>query len=106
MSTDNKFNVAIWWVPKLDHPPYTNLLNTPSNSGGGIGGLSLASFIFKFSKNIRVDIYEAGTQFSEIGAGVTVWKRTWELMQLLGLDIQLGKIAVKPPVEAPSEPLW
>ena len=73
------------------------------NSGGGIGGITLAFFILKYATDIHVDLYEAGPQFSEIGAGITVWKRTWKIMQLLGLDGQLGEIAMKVPKEELSE---
>ncbi|KAL5492945.1 hypothetical protein ACEPAI_4393 [Sanghuangporus weigelae] len=67
--------------------------------GGGIGGLSLAVVLGKHCDDIQIDLYEALPQFTEIGAGISVWKRTWFIMQELGLDETLGKMAVQPPVD-------
>ncbi|KAH8119851.1 hypothetical protein DFH11DRAFT_11993 [Phellopilus nigrolimitatus] len=71
--------------------------------GGGIGGLSLAVVLNKYCSDVQIDLYEAAPQFTEIGAGISVWKRTWFIMQLLGLDASLGKMTVKPPVDALSQ---
>jgi len=71
--------------------------------GGGIGGLSLAVVLQKFSKkDIQIDLYEAKDKFAEIGAGLTIWKRTWYIIQALGLDKALGEMAIQPPVEEPT----
>jgi hypothetical protein len=35
--------------------------------------------------DIRVDVYEASTQIEEVGAGITLWGRVWEALQLMGL---------------------
>ncbi|KAL5530919.1 hypothetical protein ACEPAG_3795 [Sanghuangporus baumii] len=67
--------------------------------GGGIGGLSLAVVLGKYCDDIHVDLYEALPEFTEIGAGISVWKRTWFIMQELGLDEMLGKMAVQPPFD-------
>ncbi|EJC99819.1 FAD/NAD-binding domain-containing protein [Fomitiporia mediterranea MF3/22] len=67
--------------------------------GGGIGGLSLAVIIGKHCKDVKIDLFEALPQFTEIGAGISVWKRTWFIMKELGLDETLGKMAVEPPVD-------
>ena len=73
-------------------------------SGGGIGGLSLAVMLDKFAKKeIQIDIYESKDKFAELGAGISVWKRTWYILELLGLEKALGEMAVKPPVEEFSE---
>lgn len=75
-------------------------------SGGGIGGLSLAVVLDKFAKKeIQVDVYEAKDRFAEVGAGISVWKRTWYILQLLDLDKALGEMAIRPPVEEFSERL-
>jgi len=72
-------------------------------SGGGIGGLTLALVLQKFSKkDIQIDLYESKDKFAEIGAGLTLGKRTWYLIQVLGLDKSLGKMTGEPPVEKPS----
>ncbi|KAI9507157.1 salicylate hydroxylase [Russula earlei] len=53
--------------------------------GGGVGGLTLA-FALSKSPNIRVDVYEAASKFSEIGAGIGVWWRTRQVLKSLGLE--------------------
>ncbi|KAH9839368.1 FAD/NAD-P-binding domain-containing protein [Rhodofomes roseus] len=64
--------------------------------GGGIGGLCLAVALSKHS-DIQVDLYEAAARFKEIGAGVMIWSRTWEILTLLGLDGKFAEIAHAPP---------
>ncbi|KAI5117644.1 hypothetical protein M0805_001300 [Coniferiporia weirii] len=70
--------------------------------GGGPGGLALAVVLNKYCSDVHIDLYESAPQFTEIGAGISVWKRTWFIMQTLGLDASLGKMAVKPPVDEPK----
>ena len=53
-------------------------------SGGGPGGLSLAVVLGKYCDDVHVDLFESGPQFAEIGAGISVWKRTWFINQKLG----------------------
>lgn len=64
-------------------------------SGAGIGGLAVAVTIGKFC-DLPIDVYEAGADVSTIGAGITVWKRTWEVLEKLGLDKALWMKAVAP----------
>lgn len=66
------------------------------HSGGGIGGLCLAVALSQYP-DIQVDLYEATAQFKEIGAGVMIWSRTWEILNHLGLASQFAKIAHAPP---------
>lgn len=47
--------------------------------------------------DIQVDLYEAAAQFKEIGAGVMIWSRTWEILTLLGLGSKLTETAHAPP---------
>ncbi|KXN82925.1 Salicylate hydroxylase, partial [Leucoagaricus sp. SymC.cos] len=54
--------------------------------GAGIGGLALAAFISFCAKDIAVDIYEAKPGISSIGAGIAIWKRTWEILKGIGLE--------------------
>ncbi|KAJ7689732.1 hypothetical protein B0H17DRAFT_1066144 [Mycena rosella] len=59
--------------------------------GCGIAGLSLAAFISRFAKDdpecrIAVDIYEAKPEVSAVGAGVGIWKRSWQALQDLGFE--------------------
>lgn len=53
-------------------------------------------------RDIQVEVYEAAKQFSDIGAGVGMWPRTWRIMKLLGLDQELAKVALVPPLNIPS----
>ena len=57
-------------------------------SGGGIGGLTLAYALSK-SPDIHVDVYEAASKFTEIGAGIGVWWRTRQILRSLGLEEDL-----------------
>lgn len=61
-------------------------------SGGGIGGLCLAVALSRYP-DIQVNLYEAAARFKEIGAGVTMWARTWEILAALGLQTKLAEIA-------------
>ncbi|OCH96283.1 FAD/NAD(P)-binding domain-containing protein [Obba rivulosa] len=69
--------------------------------GGGVGGLVCAIVLSQYS-DIQVDIYEAANQFSEIGAGIGMWPRTWKIMQALGLDHDLAEVAIVPPNGVPQ----
>ncbi|CCM00599.1 uncharacterized protein FIBRA_02635 [Fibroporia radiculosa] len=64
--------------------------------GGGIGGLACAVALARYG-DIQVDIYEAASQFAEIGAGIGMWPRTWKIMQKLGLERELAQVAIVPP---------
>ena len=55
------------------------------HSGGGIGGLTLA-FALSKSPDISVDVYEAASKFTEIGAGISLWWRTRQVLKSLGLE--------------------
>ena len=73
--TNPKFNVAI--------------------IGGGIAGLSAAIALSRLNQNkdIEIDIYEGAHAFTEIGAGVGIWKRPWDILKKLGLTEDLAKIS-------------
>ncbi|KAH9949205.1 hypothetical protein B0H21DRAFT_730121 [Amylocystis lapponica] len=76
---------------------------TPS-SGGGIGGLALAvSLAHHEHPDFPIDttLYEAHAEISTVGAGISVWPRTWRALQLLGLYSEMSKICVKPPSDIP-----
>lgn len=45
-------------------------------------------------KNIEVHIYEAARKLEEIGAGLTILGRTWELLGILGCQELVKKQAV------------
>ena len=73
-------------------------------SGGGIGGLTLAAVLNKNS-NVNVDIYEAKPVISTIGAGIAIWKRTWQILQELGLEDEMTKRKLRLPQEGESRSL-
>ncbi|KAF7790218.1 hypothetical protein EIP86_001170 [Pleurotus ostreatoroseus] len=51
--------------------------------------------------DVDVDVYEAARDFAEVGAGIGMWPRAWKVMQALGLQDDLARIAHIPP---PGEP--
>lgn len=65
-------------------------------SGGGISGLCLGVALSRYP-HIKVDVYEATSQFKEIGAGVMIWARTWRILELMGLAEDFAKVAHAPP---------
>jgi salicylate hydroxylase len=54
-------------------------------SGGGIGGLTLA-FALSKSPDISIDVYEAASKFTEIGAGIILSWRTRQVLKSLCLE--------------------
>jgi hypothetical protein len=54
-------------------------------SGGGIGGLSLALMLSKYAADIKVDVYEATARYSEVGAGLGLTWRSRRIVNELGL---------------------
>ena len=44
-------------------------------------------------KDIHVDIYESAREFAEIGAGIGIWPRGWEVIRSLGLEDDLRAVA-------------
>ena len=74
-------------------------LHTEWASGAGIGGLALSSALefLKVGPQIKIDIYEASSHISEIGAGINMWKRTWEILKSIGLGDTLLKFLPRPP---------
>lgn len=59
--------------------------------GGGIGGLTLAVALSSMGLEdlVQVDIYESAPQLTQIGAGITLWPRAWNILEKLGLDAAL-----------------
>lgn len=62
--------------------------------GGGVAGLTLAIALCRLNpkKDVKIDIYEGAHAFTEIGAGVALWKRPWGVVKKLGLETDLLKI--------------
>ena len=46
---------------------------------------------------LEVNIFERHSEVVVFGAGVSVWQRTWRVMELLGLDEELSTAAERPP---------
>ncbi|KAF8992587.1 hypothetical protein BDQ17DRAFT_1253792, partial [Cyathus striatus] len=65
--------------------------------GAGIGGLTLAVALTRLlndsnnSQAINVDIYELKDKISEIGTGIVMYRRAWNIMQRVGVDQDLQK---------------
>ena len=75
-------------------------LHLLASSGGAIGGLSLAAFICKHTNPdapVKVDVYESRPEISTRGTGIGIWKRSWQVLQDLGLDKELEKRNIAPP---------
>ncbi|KAI0637469.1 hypothetical protein C8Q77DRAFT_1086146 [Trametes polyzona] len=71
--------------------------------GGGIAGLTLAVALGHFQKQLppdsaplEVHIYESGPEITTVGAGISVWPRTWAVMRALGLYEDLARASVQP----------
>ncbi|KAF5318623.1 hypothetical protein D9619_010719 [Psilocybe cf. subviscida] len=64
--------------------------------GSGIGGLALAVALSRLGVDelVEVDIYEATTKLAQVGAGITLWPRGWEILEKLGLGPALSAYSV------------
>lgn len=64
-----------------------------SNSGAGVGGLTLSAALrsMNHAKNLDINIYEASSRISPIGAGINMWARTWGIAQAIGLEGKLTR---------------
>jgi hypothetical protein len=86
----SQLHVSIWSVSihilPVTHPDIYFDPNFLLTSGAGIGGLVLAIVIGKFNPNLAIDLYEAGPEISTVGAGIGIWRRTWDIAQDMGLD--------------------
>lgn len=71
------------------------------DSGSGIGGLALAVALSRLGvdKAVEVDIYEATTKLAQVGAGITLWPRGWEILKQLGLESALSAYSATADVE-------
>ncbi|KAI3615121.1 salicylate hydroxylase [Moniliophthora roreri] len=69
--------------------------------GGGIGGLTCAVALKK-CQNIELNLYEAAAQIAEIGAGITVWPRTWKILKAMGMEESLVKGLKEKPNDEPK----
>ncbi|KAF9483664.1 FAD/NAD(P)-binding domain-containing protein [Pholiota conissans] len=83
----------------MDTPPQLRL----AIIGGGIGGLSLASCLshLKVDEQIQIDVYEAAPKMIQVGAGISLCPRGWEILKQLGLEDGLAAY-MNPGQELPS----
>ncbi|KAJ7464344.1 hypothetical protein FB451DRAFT_1352780 [Mycena latifolia] len=68
--------------------------------GAGIGGLTLAVALSQYP-DIDIEVYEAATTLAEVGAGIGIWPRPWQIIRLLGLERDLLKTCEMKPREGP-----
>ncbi|KAF8217130.1 salicylate hydroxylase [Mycena galopus ATCC 62051] len=68
--------------------------------GAGIGGLTLAVALSQYP-DIEVELYEAATTLTQVGAGVGIFPRPWKIIQLLGLEKDLLETTELKPVQGP-----
>ncbi|KAI0714577.1 FAD/NAD(P)-binding domain-containing protein [Earliella scabrosa] len=61
--------------------------------GAGMSGLVFAISLRKLAPDVAFDIYEAASELGEIGAGIGVQPRAWAVMQAIGLEDALLKLA-------------
>ncbi|PPQ92525.1 hypothetical protein CVT25_010358 [Psilocybe cyanescens] len=71
--------------------------------GGGIGGLALAVALsrLKVDEYLQIDIYESTAKLTQVGAGIMIWPRGWEIVQSMGLEASLAE-KMSPDQELPS----
>ncbi|KAF7770266.1 hypothetical protein Agabi119p4_6240 [Agaricus bisporus var. burnettii] len=70
--------------------------------GCGIGGLVLAIALSRY-RDVEVSIFEAATKLAEVGAGVGVFPRPWEIIQKLGLEDELLRVTEVKRREGPGK---
>uniref|UniRef100_A0A8H8CFB4 FAD-binding domain-containing protein n=1 Tax=Psilocybe cubensis TaxID=181762 RepID=A0A8H8CFB4_PSICU len=72
--------------------------------GAGIGGLSLSAALGFMSQrdDLQIDIYENAPCISDIGAGISIWPRTWVVAKAMGLQERLLSFLPAPPNDSPS----
>lgn len=52
--------------------------------------------------DIDVNIYEQAAHFAEIGAGISMLPRAWDILKKLGLDAVLEEVATNSPSDRPG----
>ncbi|KJA15321.1 hypothetical protein HYPSUDRAFT_80542 [Hypholoma sublateritium FD-334 SS-4] len=67
--------------------------------GAGIGGLTLSAALSALSNEDKLDIhiYESTSVISEVGAGITLWPRVWEMIKAIDLEDSLLQFVSRPP---------
>ncbi|KAF5379482.1 hypothetical protein D9615_006637 [Tricholomella constricta] len=68
--------------------------------GAGIGGLTAAVALSAYP-DIDVEVYEGASELAEVGAGIGIFPRPWEIIQRLGLEKDLLQCSEVKPQEGP-----
>jgi len=68
--------------------------------GAGIGGLTTAVALSRYP-DIEVEIFEGAAKLAEVGAGIGLFPRPWEIIQKIGLEEELLKLTDLKPTDAP-----
>ena len=58
-----------------------------------MGGLVLAVFLQKYSPATQIDIYESTDDLTDVGVGIGMFPRVWEIVRFLGLEDDLLEVA-------------
>lgn len=66
--------------------------------------MAVAITRLNLADKIQVDIYEAAAKLTQVGAGITLWPRGWEIIRDLDLEDGLAE-HVSPPQEIPKDNL-
>ncbi|KAG5638592.1 hypothetical protein H0H81_011678 [Sphagnurus paluster] len=69
--------------------------------GAGIGGLTAAVALSEYP-DIDVEVYECAAELAEVGAGICVYPRPWEILRRLGVTDDLLKYTEAREGAAPS----
>ena len=48
--------------------------------------MAVALTRLNITDTIQVDIYESAAKLTQVGAGITIWPRGWEIIRELGLE--------------------
>lgn len=69
--------------------------------GAGIGGLMLTAALRHMDKDKKLDVrvYEAAPVLAEIGAGINLWLRSWEILKRIDLEETLLAMMQEPPTD-------
>ncbi|KJA23632.1 hypothetical protein HYPSUDRAFT_215178 [Hypholoma sublateritium FD-334 SS-4] len=68
--------------------------------GAGIGGLTAAVALSRYP-DIEVEIFEAAEKLAELGAGVGIFPRPWEVIKKLHLEEELLRYTEAKPTDGP-----
>ena len=84
---------------------YVLISHSSPTSGAGLGGLFLALFLQKNCPHIRVDIYESAHELTEVGAGIGMFPRVWEILKTLDIEEDLVTVIGAANGQSMSRPL-